>query len=185
MHINKGPLSHCCSFYCLLTCKMTRIDEFSSGYEPVPKAAAAAVKPYTEMTSCAFKMIHAPVPLSPSLFPCLPARFIPRITPAAASPPAPPRQSGLRLHCQTQLNLQVNWSKCMQRLWCCSKRNNTFNFVYASTPSCSILVGVVLTGTNMWPRSSVQAPMSPHYESSLISLVKTFFIKQDEKKMIN
>ncbi|CAK6961548.1 transcription factor 12-like [Scomber scombrus] len=26
------------------------------------------------------------------------------------------------------------------------------------------------TGTNMWPRSSVQAPVSPHYESSLISL---------------
>ncbi|XP_029289862.1 transcription factor 12-like [Cottoperca gobio] len=25
-------------------------------------------------------------------------------------------------------------------------------------------------GTNMWPRSSVQAPLSPHYESSLISL---------------
>ncbi|TMS05157.1 Transcription factor 12 [Larimichthys crocea] len=25
-------------------------------------------------------------------------------------------------------------------------------------------------GTNMWPRSSVQAPVSPHYESSLISL---------------
>ncbi|KAM7396870.1 hypothetical protein PAMP_019876 [Pampus punctatissimus] len=26
------------------------------------------------------------------------------------------------------------------------------------------------SGTNMWPRSSVQAPVSPHYESSLISL---------------
>uniref|UniRef100_A0A1A7YBT6 Transcription factor 12 n=1 Tax=Iconisemion striatum TaxID=60296 RepID=A0A1A7YBT6_9TELE len=26
------------------------------------------------------------------------------------------------------------------------------------------------TGTNMWPRSSVQAPASPHYESSLISM---------------
>uniref|UniRef100_A0A672IBB1 Transcription factor 12 n=1 Tax=Salarias fasciatus TaxID=181472 RepID=A0A672IBB1_SALFA len=28
-----------------------------------------------------------------------------------------------------------------------------------------------LPGTNMWPRSSVQAPVSPHYESSLISMV--------------
>uniref|UniRef100_A0A3Q0SGM5 BHLH domain-containing protein n=1 Tax=Amphilophus citrinellus TaxID=61819 RepID=A0A3Q0SGM5_AMPCI len=27
-----------------------------------------------------------------------------------------------------------------------------------------------LSGTNMWPRSSVQAPVSPHYESSLISM---------------
>lgn len=26
------------------------------------------------------------------------------------------------------------------------------------------------TGTNMWPRGSVQAPVSPHYESSLISM---------------
>lgn len=45
VHINKGLLSYCWSFYWLLTCKMTRIDEFSSGYEPAPKAVAAAVKP--------------------------------------------------------------------------------------------------------------------------------------------
>uniref|UniRef100_A0A3B4Z782 Transcription factor 12-like n=1 Tax=Stegastes partitus TaxID=144197 RepID=A0A3B4Z782_9TELE len=31
-------------------------------------------------------------------------------------------------------------------------------------------------GTNMWPRSSVPAPVSPHYESSLISLVKNCLI---------
>lgn len=57
----------CWTFYWLLTSKMTRIDEFSSGYEPAPKAVAAAVKPYTEMTCCAFKMIHALLPLLPLL----------------------------------------------------------------------------------------------------------------------
>lgn len=46
---------------------MSRIDEFSWGYEPAPKAVAAAVKPYTEMTSSAFKMIHAWLPLLPLL----------------------------------------------------------------------------------------------------------------------
>lgn len=51
-------MKHCWRFYWLLTSKMTRIDEFSSGYEYVQKAAAAAVKAYKEMTSCAFKMIH-------------------------------------------------------------------------------------------------------------------------------
>uniref|UniRef100_A0A3P9M4Q1 BHLH domain-containing protein n=1 Tax=Oryzias latipes TaxID=8090 RepID=A0A3P9M4Q1_ORYLA len=30
----------------------------------------------------------------------------------------------------------------------------------------------LIAGTNMWPRSSVQTPVSPHYESSLISMVK-------------
>lgn len=42
---------------------MTGMDEFSSGYEEAPGAVAAAVKAYTEMTSCAFKMIHARFPL--------------------------------------------------------------------------------------------------------------------------
>ena len=87
---------------------MTRIDEFSSGYEWAgwaPRVVAAAVKSYTEMTSCAFKMIHAPVPL---LLLFLSVRFIPPITPAAASPPAPPHQWGLRLRCQTRPSLQVN-----------------------------------------------------------------------------
>lgn len=166
MHINEGLLLYCWFFYWLLTCKMTRIDEFSSGYEPAPKAAAAAVKAYAEMTSCAFKMIHALVPLLPlslllSLSPSA-ARFIPLITPVAASPPAHPRQWGLRLHCQTQLNLQVNWNKaCSFR--CCSKRNIFFYFEY-------VLI-VFLLGTTMWPRSSVPAPVSPHFESSLISMV--------------
>ena len=32
-----------------------------------PKAVAAAVKPYAEMTSCAFKMIHVLLPLTPLL----------------------------------------------------------------------------------------------------------------------
>lgn len=58
------------TFYWLLTSKMSRIDEFSSCYNPASKAVAAAVKPYAEITSCAFKMIHAPhippsLPLSP------------------------------------------------------------------------------------------------------------------------
>ena len=49
---------------------MTRIDEFSSGYDPAPKAVAAAVKPHAEMTSCAFKMMHDLVPpLPPALSP--------------------------------------------------------------------------------------------------------------------
>lgn len=67
VHINDGLLSCCWTFYWLLTSKMTRIDEFTSGYEPAPKAVAAAVKPYAEMTSCAFKMIHALLSLPPSL----------------------------------------------------------------------------------------------------------------------
>lgn len=92
---------------------MSRIDEFSSGYEPAPKAVAAAVKPYTEMTSCAFKMIHALLPLLPllpllSLFLSLSTtRFIPLITPAAAFPPVRP---GPRHRCRAQLSLEVNHS---------------------------------------------------------------------------
>lgn len=87
---------------------MSRIDEFSSGYEPAPKAVAAAVKPYTEMTSCAFKMIHALLPLLPPPPPFLSlstTRFIPLITPAAAFPPVHP---GPRPRCRTQLSLEVN-----------------------------------------------------------------------------
>lgn len=103
-------ITKCCwTFYWLLTSKMSRIDEFSSGYEPAPKAVAAAVKPYTEMTSCAFKMIHAllpPLPLLP-LLSLSTTRFIPLITPAAAFPPVRP---GPRPRCRAQLSLEVNHS---------------------------------------------------------------------------
>ncbi len=67
-------ITKCCwTFYWLPTSKMTWIDEFSSGYEPAPKAAAAAVKCGAEMTSCAFKMIHF---LLPRLL-CLPRTPLP------------------------------------------------------------------------------------------------------------
>lgn len=145
---------------------MSRIDEFSWGYEPAPKAVAAAVKPYTEMTSCAFKMIHAWLPLLPLLLSLCPSttRFIPPITPAAAFPPVRPRRSGLRPRCRMQPNLEVN-----RRNACCPRMK-----CYSLTPSWTHLVVFVLSGTNMWPRSSAQAPVSPHYESSLISLVKIY-----------
>lgn len=66
---------------------MADSDDLSLGYEPALRVVAAAVTAQGEMTSCAFKMIHALFPLLP-----LSVRFIPPITPAAASPPARPHQ---------------------------------------------------------------------------------------------
>lgn len=87
-HIKAGLQSCSGTFYWLQCSKMTGMDEFSSGYEEAPGIVAAAVKAYTEMTSCAFKMIHDLVPL----LLLLSVRFIPPITRAAASPPAPLHQ---------------------------------------------------------------------------------------------
>uniref|UniRef100_A0A667X3G5 BHLH domain-containing protein n=1 Tax=Myripristis murdjan TaxID=586833 RepID=A0A667X3G5_9TELE len=47
--------------------------------------------------------------------------------------------------------------------------------LYISIPSWSALLVLPLTGTNMWPRSSVQTPVSPNYESSLISMKATCY----------
>lgn len=109
--------------------------------------------------SCSHSRPSSPLSMSAT-------RFTPPITPAAASPPVRPHQWGLRPRCQTQLNLQVKWSNMSEWI--------LFTFCIFQVLHGLILF-FLLSGTNMWPRSSAQAPVSPHYESSLISLVNTSF----------
>lgn len=173
VHINQELFSCCWTFYWLLTSKMTRIDEFSSGYEPAPKAVAAAVKSYGEMTSCAFKMIHAlvlhPPPTSSSLLflPVCCQIYSPDHTSSSfPSSSSTPVRSPSPLPSSTE---PAGTGLMPQALF----QGTLICILYISIPSWSALLVLPLTGTNMWPRSSVQTPVSPNYESSLISMVRT------------